>query len=39
MGQIEKFPETSRLVVIGNGMAAGRAMEELFARAARADER
>ncbi|WP_298351655.1 nitrite reductase large subunit NirB [Rhodoblastus sp.] len=33
MGQIEKFPETSRLVVIGNGMAAGRALEELFAKA------
>ena len=32
MGQIEKFPEPQRLVVIGNGMAAGRAMEELFAR-------
>ena len=33
MGQIEKFPETSRLVVIGNGMAAGRTLEELFAKA------
>jgi nitrite reductase (NADH) large subunit len=32
MGQIEKFPQPTKLVVIGNGMAAGRAMEELFAK-------
>jgi nitrite reductase (NADH) large subunit len=32
MGQIEQFPQPKRLVIIGNGMAAGRAMEEFFAK-------
>ena len=32
MGQVDNFPEATKLVVIGNGMAAGRAMEELFAK-------
>ena len=32
MGQVDHFPEATKLVVIGNGMAAGRAMEELFAK-------
>jgi nitrite reductase (NADH) large subunit len=32
MGQVEHIPQPTRLVVIGNGMAAGRAMEELFAK-------
>jgi len=32
MGQVETFPRTQKLVVIGNGMAAGRLLEEFFAR-------
>jgi nitrite reductase (NADH) large subunit len=34
MGQVERFPRTQKLVVIGNGMAAGRLLEEFRARSA-----